>query len=132
MYMSKWGKAVNDFTPLKAPVPPMLATALGYTGNARFVSFQWMPYRNAVEYYDGRRSDIGNGQAYLVYIQHPAISPFLASYDLGPSASQAHHTLILDREQHQLFLAPVADAEQFLREQWRETQGKNDRSSRYL
>jgi hypothetical protein len=43
--MNKRGKAVNGLTPLKAPVPPMLATAIGYTGNARFVSFQRILYR---------------------------------------------------------------------------------------
>jgi hypothetical protein len=64
--MNKRGKAVNGLTPLKAPVPPMLATAIGYTGNARFVSFQRILYGNEVEYFDGRMSDIGNAQAYLV------------------------------------------------------------------
>jgi hypothetical protein len=130
--MNKRGKAVNGLTPLKAPVPPMLATAIGYTGNARFVSFQRILYGNEVEYFDGRMSDIGNAQAYLVYIQHPAVSPFLANYDLGTRDSKAQHSLILDREQHKLFIAPVEEAEQFLREQWLDTQVKNDNSSRYL
>jgi hypothetical protein len=130
--MNKRGKAVNGLTPLKAPVPPMLATAIGYTGNARFVSFQRILYGNEVEYFDGRMSDIGNAQAYLVYIQHPAVSPFLAHYDLGTSDRKAQHTLILDREQHKLFIALVEEAELFLREQWLESQVKNDQSSKYL
>jgi hypothetical protein len=41
--MSKLVKALKGMTPLQAPVPPMLAKAIGYKGDARFVSFQWTP-----------------------------------------------------------------------------------------
>jgi hypothetical protein len=56
--------------------------------------------------------------AFLAYIQHPAISPHLQNYDLGSSEREAKHALILDREQNLVFIAPVKEAERFLKEQW--------------
>jgi hypothetical protein len=37
---------------------------------------------------------------------------------LGSSDSEARHALILDQQKQALFVAPVRDAEKFLREQW--------------
>ena len=115
--MTKAVKELPGLTPLKVPVPPMLATAIGYTGAARYVSFQWTPYGDEVDYSDGRLSATGNWQAFLAYIQHPAISPLLTEYDLGSSDSEAKHALILDREQLEVFIAPVKAAEKFLMQQ---------------
>jgi hypothetical protein len=109
----------KGLTPLKAPVPPMLAKAIGYKGEARFVSFQWTPYGDEADYSDGRMSGTGDWHAFLAYIQHPAVSPFLEEYDLGSSESEAKHALILDREQLEIFIAPVIEVETFLIEQWR-------------
>jgi hypothetical protein len=116
-------KAIHTFaglTPLNAPVPPMLAKATGYTGEARFVSFHWTPYGDETDYSDGRVSATGNWQAFLAYIQHPAISPLLNGYNLGSSDNEAHHALILDREKLAVFIAPVKEAEKFLQKQWPE------------
>jgi hypothetical protein len=100
------------------PVPPMLAKVIGYTGDARFVSFHWTPYRDEVDYSDGRLSATSNWHPFLVYIHHPAVSPLLRGYDLGSSDSEAKHALILDRENHALYIAPVKEAQAFLRQQW--------------
>ena len=116
--MSKAVKDVKGVTPLKAPVPPMLAKAIGYTGNARYVAFKWTPAGDEAEYSDGRMSATGNWQAFLAYIQHPAVSPLLRDYDLGSSDSEAKHALILDQAILALFMARVKEAEQFLHEQW--------------
>jgi hypothetical protein len=105
--MSKLAKEFTGLTPLQTPVPPMLAQAIGYKGNARYVAFHWTPYGDEAEYYDGRISSTGNWQAFLAYIQHPAVSPFLIEYDLGSSDSEAKHALILDREKHEVLIAPV-------------------------
>ena len=96
----------------------MLAIAIGYKGKQRFVSFQWTPFGDEAEYSDGRYSATGNWQAYLAYIQHPAVSPFLTVYELGSSDSEAQHALILDREKHEIFIASVKEAENFLSGQW--------------
>jgi hypothetical protein len=111
-------KAVTDLTPLHAPVPPMLATAVGYRGEARFVSFHWTPSGDEAYYSDGRVSATGNWQAYLAYIQHPGVSPHLKGYDFGSSDGEAKHTLILDQKERSLYVAPVKAAEKFLGEQW--------------
>jgi hypothetical protein len=116
--MSKGTKAPTDLTPLNVPVPPMLAKAMGYRGNARYVSFQWTPYGDEADYSDGRGSGTGDWQAFLAFIHHPAVSPRLQGYDLGSSDSEAKHVLILDQEQQILFIAPARDAEKFLQEQW--------------
>ncbi len=116
--MSKQVTAVSDLTSLNVPVPPMLAKAMGYRGNARYVSFQWTPYGDETDYSDGRGSGTGDWQAFLAFIHHPAVRPQLQGYDLGSSDSEAKHALILDQEQQILFIAPARDAEKFLQEQW--------------
>jgi hypothetical protein len=75
-YMRKIIKGINGLIPLKIPVPPMLAKAIGYTGEARYVSFQWTPYGDEADYADGRLSGTGNWQAFLAYIRHPVVSPY--------------------------------------------------------
>jgi hypothetical protein len=116
--MRKMIKEIDDITPLDIPVPPMLAKAMGYKGDARFVSFQWTPYGDEADYSDGRLSGTGNWQAFLAYIQHPAVSPILQEYDLGSSDSEARHALILDRNKHKIMIAPVKEARKFLEAQW--------------
>jgi hypothetical protein len=111
-------KELEGLTPLKAPVPPMLANAIGYKGAARYVSFQWTPYGDEADYADGRLSGTGNWQAFLAYIQHPAVSPYLEAYDLGSSDSEARHALILDRDKLEIMIAPVKETQAFLSAQW--------------
>jgi hypothetical protein len=116
--MNKGTTASTDLTALNVPVPPMLAKVMGYRGEARFVSFQWTPYGDEADYYDGRGSGTGDWQGFLTFIHHPAVSPQLKGYDLGSSDSEATHALILDQEQQILFIAPARDAEKFLQKQW--------------
>jgi hypothetical protein len=40
----------------------MLVKAIGYTGDARYVAFNWTPYGDEAEYFDGRRSATGSWQ----------------------------------------------------------------------
>ena len=116
--MSKAVPTFTGLTPLNVPVPPILTTAIGYTGKARFVSFHWTPAGDEVYYSDGRISATGNWQAYLAFIRHPAVSPHLKGYNFGSSDSEAKHSLLLDRLYLALYVAPVRDAEKFLSEQW--------------
>jgi len=114
--MNKAVKELKGITPLNVPAPPMLAKAIGYNGEARFVSFQWTPYGDEADYSDGRLSGTGNWQAFLAYIQHPAVSPFLKEYDLGDS--EARQALIFDRNKLKIMIAPVKEAQAFLSAQW--------------
>ena len=72
------------------------------------------------DYSDGRGSGTGNWQAFLAFIHHPAVSLQLKGYDLGSSDSEAKHALILDQEQHVLYITPAREAGIFLRKQWPE------------
>jgi len=109
-------------TPLLAPVPPMLEKAIGYKGEARFVSFHWTPGGDDADYDDGQRAGTGEWQAYLAYVQHTVVHPLLTHYDLGSSDSEAHHSLILDRQERKLYVASIKEARKFLAQQWPETE----------
>jgi hypothetical protein len=100
------------------PVPPMLEKAIGYHGEARFVSFHWTPGGDEADYDDGQRAGTGEWQGYLAYIQHPTVHPLLTHYDLGSSDSEAKHALILDRQERKLYVASKKDARTFLAQQW--------------
>src|SRR5688572_5229926 len=112
--MSKLAKETKHLIPVKAPVPPVLITVMGYPGDARFVSLRWMEQVGEVEYSDGRMSAIASYMPYFLYIQHPAVKPHLKAYDIGYTQSEATHALILDREKLELYIAPVKEAEAFL------------------
>jgi len=112
--------SLEGLTLLKAPVPPMLEKAIGYHGEARFVSFHWTPGGGEADYDDGQRAGTGEWQGYLAYVQHPTVHLLLAQYDLGSSDSEAQHTLILDRQERKLYVASVKDARTFLAQQWPE------------
>jgi hypothetical protein len=99
------------------PVPPLLARAIGYTGRARYVAFHWTPYGDEAKYFDGRMSGTGNWQAFLAYIQHPAVSPNLKDYGLCSVTSNDSHILILDQAILEMFIAPAQAAEEFLTRQ---------------
>jgi hypothetical protein len=130
--MSKKGKELKGLTSVNIPVPSMLATAIGYQGYAQYVSFQWTPFGDEAEYSDGLVIGTGNLQALLAYIQHPAVTPLLEGYDLGNSDSEAKHALILDRENFKVYIAPVREAERFLKEQWSSEQPIGMSQEEYL
>jgi hypothetical protein len=100
----------------------MLEHAVGYTGAARFVSFYWIPGGDEAYYDDGQRAGTGNWQGYLAYVDHPAIHPLLAAYDLGSSDAEGTHSLILDRTERRLYVAQRRDAQHFLAQQWPKTE----------
>jgi len=105
-------------TPLPAPVPPMLGKAIGYNGEARFVSFHWTPGGDEADYDDGQRAGTGEWEGYLMFVGHPTVYPHLTQYNLGDSDSEAQHALILDRQERALYVASIKDAETFLAQQW--------------
>ena len=115
--MSNSVKAPRGLTALHVPVPPLLAKAIGYTGRARYVAFKWTPYGDEAEYFDGLRSATGDWQAFLAYIEHPVISPYLQDYGLGSSDREAKYVLILDQAILEMFIAPVRVAVKFLMRQ---------------
>lgn len=102
---------------LSVPVPPGLAQAIGYRGEARWVAFHWEPSGDESFYDDGRTSGTGSPWAYLAVVRHPAVAPELSPYDLGSSDSVATECLLLDRGEGVLYAAPVRSARRFLIQQ---------------
>ncbi len=100
------------------PVPPMLEEAIGYNGPARFVAFSWTPYGDEAEYNDGCNAGTGAWDGFLAFVQHPRIQPAVRRFHFGSSEEEAQHTLLLDRDKRELFVAPAAHTDELLRHQW--------------
>jgi hypothetical protein len=105
---------------LDVPVPPMLERAVGFPGDARFFALYWGAGDEAY-FSDGRTSATGNPHGYLAFIRHPAVALPLAGHDLGSSDDEATEWLVIDRQSRRAYVAPVAEARRFLREQWQES-----------
>jgi hypothetical protein len=107
----------DDFTSLGAPVPPGLAEAIGYPGDARFVAVYWTSLGDEVVYDDGRVSGTGNSYLFLAWKRHPAVALHLAPYDLGSSEEEGVDALLVDREVGRLSVGQRASVLAFVREQ---------------
>ena len=105
-------------TLLAVPVPPNFAEALGYTGNGRFVGCYWQVMGDEAQLDDGRLDMTGEWDAYLAFVQHPKVYPAVRSYRLGSSDTEARDMLIIDRQEHRLYVAPRNVAAAFLDAQW--------------
>ena len=139
-----------DYPALPVPVPPMLEEAIGYDSRllnreADFVSFYWGD-GNEAYWYDGAAfSCVSNRQAYLLFIKHPKVKPYLAdpkatakgrqyllnhglspkkaaiftvSYNLGSAEIPNEYRLVLDRRHRKLFVVLERDAVSLLERQW--------------
>lgn len=104
-------------TPIDLPLPPELAEAFGYSGDARFVGFYWSPCGDEVVHTDGRSSGTGQSWTFLTYRRHRAVTPLLAGWNLGYSDRDAEHCLLIDRERNRASVAPLSAAREFLEAQ---------------
>jgi hypothetical protein len=107
---------MSNLIPLiNIPVPSMLEQALGYEGQHRYVAFWWEPAGDELAWDDGQSGVVGaNWHAWLTYVQHPHITPYLEPYELGSSDEPAQHWLLLDRQERVLYVGTVNDAASFL------------------
>src|SRR6266699_950797 len=112
---------------LYVPVPPMLAEAIGYTGqvfghplNARWVGFYWERSGDEANYDDGRASGTGEYTGYQAFVDHAKVAVHLRHFDFGSSETRPRYYLLLDRDEHRLYALPVRLAQQFLQLQWSE------------
>ncbi|MEA3409933.1 MAG: hypothetical protein U9R74_00115 [Pseudomonadota bacterium] len=87
----------------RVPVPPMLERALGYDGYADLVAFWWSLLDDELCYADGVTEIRGaNRDAWLDYVNHPAVAPQLHPYDFGSRDVDAAHRLLLDRRDRRI------------------------------
>jgi hypothetical protein len=112
---------------LYVPVPPMLAEALGYTGqafdhslNARWVGFYWESSGDKAMYDDGRTSGTGENTGYQAFVNHSKVEVHLRHFDFESSETRPSGYLLLDRAKHRLYALPVQLAQLFLQQQWSE------------
>ena len=119
----------STYLPLAGiPVPPMLERALGYDGDAPLVAFWWTPGGDEICYADGRIELCGgNWSAWLDYVNHPRVVPFLAQYDLGSSEIEGEHRLLLDRHSRTLAVADRNTVTRLLVRQTSQTRGPDKR-----
>lgn len=94
---------------LLAPVPPMLEAAFGYEGGADLVAFYWTPCGDELAYLDSQGNGCAgaNWNAWLVFVRHPAIAPFLSPFELGSSEDEAKYWLLLDRKARVFYIGTV-------------------------
>src|SRR6266700_5653970 len=116
---------------LYVPIPPMLAEAIGYTGqvfshalNARWVGFYWERSGDEANYDDGSASGTGDYTGYQAFVDHPKVAVHLRHFDFGSSETRPRHYLLLDRTEYRLYALPVRLAQQFLHLQWQD-QGRH-------
>ena len=118
----------EGFILLPVPIPPMLEQVLGYPGrfhrptdqSAQYCGFYWAQGGNKVACDDGQGSSIGmiHSDAFLAFVRHRCVSPYVREYNYGSSVDSAEYYLVLDRKARKLYVAPVAAAWQFLAQQW--------------
>jgi hypothetical protein len=100
--------------PLPIPVPPSLAGALGYGGEARYLAIWWKADADEAMWSDGRTTTDGWWQGFLAYVQHPRVEPYLEPYDLVSSEEPAAYYLLLDLVERRAYIGTARQVTKFL------------------
>jgi hypothetical protein len=100
--------------PLPIPVPPSLAGALGYGGEARYLAIWWKAAADEAMWSDGRTTTDGWWQGFLAYVQHPRVEPYLEPYDLISSEEPEAYYLLLDLVERQAYIGTARQVTRFL------------------
>lgn len=115
-------------TQLKIPVPPapVLEQAVGYRNyrDARYLALWWEPCGDEAMVSDGLVTFTGLWPGYLAFVQHRAVHPQVAAYNLGSSEDPAEYRLFIDLEERLAFIAPCREAEGLVTSQWGNPQEK--------
>ena len=112
----------TQMTQLKIPVPPVpvLEQAVGYRNyrSARYLALWWEPCGDEAMVSDGLVTFTGLWPGYLAYVQHRAVHPQVAAYNLGSSEDPAEYRLVIDLNERLAFIAPCREAERLVTSQW--------------
>lgn len=115
-------------TQLKIPVPPapVLEQAVGYRNyrGARYLALWWEPCGDEAMVSDGLVTFTGLWPGYLAFVQHRAVHPQVAAYNLGSSEDPAEYRLVIDLDERLAFIAPCREAERLVTFQWGNPQEK--------
>lgn len=118
----------TQMTQLKIPVPPapVLEQAVGYRNyrGARYLALWWEPCGDEAMVSDGLLTFTGLWPGYLEFVQHRAVHPQVAAYNLGSSEEPAEYRLVIDLDQRLAFIAPCREAEGLVTSQWGNPQEK--------
>lgn len=103
--------------PRPIPVPPMLAEAFGYEGEARYVAFWWDGDNLALA--DGVLTLTGGLRwyAWKLFTEHELVPPHLHGYNLGSSDGEARHRLLIDRQAGRVFVGLLPEVDRILQSQ---------------
>ena len=107
-----------QFQSLSVTPPAQFESALGIRGSARWVGLYWEPQLNQFCYTDGDVVNTGNAHAWQLFCAHPQIQPLLVSYqfgDQGDHDESARHYLLLDRQNHRLYVGESTLVEDYLK-----------------
>ena len=99
-----------------APVPPTLESALDADGlEGDQIAVWWDASAKGVRSCDGRVVTDCSLLGWVSFVQHERISPFLQPFALGQTGAPASHSLLLDRRERSLAVAPTGVARLYLR-----------------
>lgn len=103
---------------LKVIFPPkrILENALGYRGDARYLSAWWEPAGDELMLSDGRVTYCGDWWSYLQFVDANAAAVY--PYSLGGIEEQATHRLLLDLEERRCYAGESREIERFVQDQW--------------
>lgn len=98
------------------PTPPGLAQTFGYAGSGRYVGFWWEHCSDDLCLSDGRTMSCGMGHwsAWKLYLEHPAVLPFLDPYFFGANDAPPTHALIIDQSKNRIKVGAQAEVISFL------------------
>jgi hypothetical protein len=105
-------------TPLPILVPQQLEEAVGWSGDARWISVCWSSCGDAPWIEDGRSSQTATPWAMLAWWRHASVAPHLRHLDLGSSEADGTQRLLLDRQERRTFVADTTEARRVVRDQW--------------
>src|SRR5438128_1073175 len=97
--------------------PPSLEAALGIEGDARYAGLYWTPAGDEVMVETGASSYDGHWRAYLLFVEHAYVRPYLRGFQLGSSDREARRMLIVDRTTRDVLVAELREGRTFLRSQ---------------
>lgn len=111
-----------SLNPIPIKLPPSFEEALGYKGGRKYVAFYWEPAGDEAMYHDGYCTAECNWWAFVQFVRHPKVYPWLKEYNFGNSDEDAIHWMLCDLSDRTLSVGTRVEVETFLLEQIRLTE----------